>query len=141
MATGREVLRLVGASATLIDGKLVKRPEPEDVMGSQDAPENSCSTGLDYCSSVKAARMTLQPGWRWSECIKPVVGTESCQTHHVGTVASGQLQVRHDDGTEVQVGPGDAYVIDPGHDAWVIGSEPFVAYEFDSSAAETYARG
>ena len=82
--------------------------------------------------SVKAARMTLQPGWGWSECIKPIAGTESCQTHHVGTVASGQLQVRHDDDTEVQVGPGDAYVIEPGHDAWVIGSEPFVAYEFDS---------
>jgi mannose-6-phosphate isomerase-like protein (cupin superfamily) len=91
--------------------------------------------------TVKAARMTLQPGWRWSECIKPVVGTDSCQTHHVGTVASGRLQVRHDDGMEVQVGPNDAYVIQPGHDAWVIGSEPFVAYEFDSSAAETYARG
>jgi hypothetical protein len=57
--------------------------------------------------SVKAARMTLQPGWRWSDCIKPIVGTESCQVHHVGTVASGELQVRHDDGTEVQVGRGD----------------------------------
>jgi mannose-6-phosphate isomerase-like protein (cupin superfamily) len=90
--------------------------------------------------SVKAARMTLQPGWRWSECIKPVVGTESCQTHHVGAVTSGELQIRHDDGTEVRVGPGDAYVIEPGHDAWVIGSEPFVAYEFDSKAVETYAR-
>jgi hypothetical protein len=51
--------------------------------------------------SVRAARMTLQPGWRWSECIKPVVGTESCQIHHVGTVASGQLQIRHNDGTDV----------------------------------------
>jgi hypothetical protein len=90
--------------------------------------------------SVKAARMTLQPGWRWSECIKPLVGTQSCQIHHVGTVASGQLRVHHEDGTEVQVGPGDAYVIEPGHDAWVIGSEPFVAYEFDSSAAEAYAK-
>jgi hypothetical protein len=89
---------------------------------------------------VKAARMTLQPGWRWSECIKPVVGTESCQVHHVGTVAAGQLHVRHDDGTELEVGPGDAYIIEPGHDAWVLGSEPFVCYEFDSKAAETYAR-
>jgi mannose-6-phosphate isomerase-like protein (cupin superfamily) len=90
--------------------------------------------------SVKAARMTLQPGWRWSECIKPMVGTESCEAHHVGTVASGQLQIRHNDGTEVEVGPGDAYVIEPGHDAWVVGSEPFVAFEFDSQAAESYAR-
>jgi mannose-6-phosphate isomerase-like protein (cupin superfamily) len=90
--------------------------------------------------SVKAARMTLQPGWRWSECIKPMVGTESCEAHHVGTVASGQLRIRHNDGTEVEVGPGDAYVIEPGHDAWVVGSEPFTAFEFDSQAAESYAR-
>lgn len=90
--------------------------------------------------SVKAARMTLQPGWRWSECIKPMVGTESCQVHHVGTVASGQLRVEHADGSAVDIGPGDAYVIEPGHDAWVIGSEPFVGYEFDSQAAETYAQ-
>jgi uncharacterized cupin superfamily protein len=58
----------------------------------------------------------------------------------VGTVASGHLRVHHEDGTEVQVGPGDAYVIEPGHDAWVTGQEPFVAYEFDSSAAEAYAK-
>jgi mannose-6-phosphate isomerase-like protein (cupin superfamily) len=103
-------------------------------------PERTVVEVVDL-GSLKAARMTLQPGWRWSECIKPVVGTESCQTHHVGAVASGQLRVHHDDGTEVEVGAGDAYVIEPGHDAWVIGSEPFVAYEFDTKAAETYARG
>ena len=68
----------------------------------------------------------MQPGWRWSECIKPIAGTESCQSHHVGTVAAGQLHVRHEDGTEADIGPGDAYVIEPGHDAWVVGSEPFV---------------
>jgi hypothetical protein len=90
--------------------------------------------------SVKAAKVTLQPGWRWSECIKPLVGGESCQAHHVGAVASGQLRIRHNDGTEAEVGPGDAYVIEPGHDAWVVGSEPFVGYEFDSQAAESYAR-
>ena len=90
--------------------------------------------------SVKAARMTFQPGWRWSECIKPVVGTDSCQVHHEGMVAQGTMRVRHDDGMELELGPGDAYVIEPGHDAWVVGSEAFVGYEFDSKAAETYAR-
>jgi uncharacterized cupin superfamily protein len=54
---------------------------------------------------------------------------------------SGQLRLRHDDGTEVQIGPGDAYVIEPGHEAWGIGSEPVVGYEFDSKAVETYAQG
>jgi hypothetical protein len=90
--------------------------------------------------SVMAARMTLQPGWRWSECIKPLVGTDSCQVHHVGTVASGRLHIEHEDGSTEEIGPGDAYVIEPGHDAWVVGSEPFVGYEFDSQAAETYAQ-
>ena len=103
------------------------------------APDKAVVEVVDL-GPVKAARMTLHPGWSWSECIKPIAGTESCQGHHVGTVVSGQLRVRHDDGTEVQVGPGDAYVIEPGHDAWVIGSEPVVGYEFDSKAAGTYAQ-
>lgn len=90
--------------------------------------------------SAKAARFTMQPGWRWSECIKPVVGTESCQNRHVGVVIAGTIHTVHDDGTEADAGAGDAYVIEPGHDAWVVGDEPFVAYEFESSTAETYAR-
>ena len=91
--------------------------------------------------SVKAARLTLQPGWRWSECIKPVAGTDSCQAHHVGVIVSGTLHVVHNDGTEGDAGPGDAYVIEPGHDAWVVGNDVVVGYEFDSSAAQTYAKG
>jgi mannose-6-phosphate isomerase-like protein (cupin superfamily) len=89
---------------------------------------------------IKAARMTFQPGWKWSECVKPVVGTESCQVHHVGVVISGKMHVVHNDGTEIDAGPGDAYVIEPGHDAWVVGNEELVGFEFDSSAAQTYAK-
>ena len=89
---------------------------------------------------VKAARLTAQPGWKWSECIKPVAGTDSCQAHHVGTVASGHMHVVHNDGSEADLEAGDAYVIEPGHDAWVVGDEPFVGYEFDSSTAGTYAK-
>jgi hypothetical protein len=89
---------------------------------------------------VKAGRFTMQPGWKWSECIKPVVGTDSCQARHVGAVISGRLTVKHEDGTEFEVGPGDAYLIEPGHDAWVQGNEAFVGYEFESKTADTYAR-
>lgn len=89
--------------------------------------------------SVSAARMEAQPGWKWSECIKPLVGTDSCQAQHVGAVQSGRLHVAHADGTEVDLEPGDAYVIEPSHDAWVIGDEPFVAYEFESKTAQDYA--
>jgi hypothetical protein len=90
--------------------------------------------------ATTAARMALQPGWRWSECIKPVAGTERCQIRHVGIVQSGTLGVAHEDGTEVELRAGSAYVIEPGHDAWVVGDEPFLALEFDTQAAEAYAR-
>ncbi|HZP28013.1 MAG TPA: cupin domain-containing protein [Acidimicrobiia bacterium] len=91
--------------------------------------------------SAKAARLTAQPGWKWSECIKPVVGTDSCQARHVGAVLSGSLHVQHEDGTGSDFAPGDAYIIEPGHDAWVTSSEPFVAFEFESKTAAEYAKG
>src|SRR5688500_18611383 len=91
--------------------------------------------------ATSAARLTFEPGWQWSECIKPVAGTESCQARHVGVVSSGRLVVKHEDGTEVEIGPGDAYVIEPGHDAWVVGDERFVGFEFESRSAEEYAKG
>ena len=90
---------------------------------------------------AQVMRVTFQPGWKWSECIKPVAGTDSCQAHHLGILVSGTLHVVHDDGTEGDCTPGNAYIIHPGHDAWVVGDEPAVGYEFDSSAAETYAKG
>ena len=89
---------------------------------------------------LKVAKMTAQPGWRWSECIKPVAGTDSCQVHHLGVVAEGQLHVVHNDGTEADLEAGGAYEITPGHDAWVVGDVPFIAYEFDRTAVATYAR-
>ena len=91
--------------------------------------------------SAKVARFALQPGWRWTESVKPLAGTDTCQARHVGALVSGRMHVVAADGSEHEISPGTAYVIEPGHDAWVVGSEPFVAYEFDSKAAETYARG
>lgn len=85
-------------------------------------------------------RFAFQPGWRWSECIKPVVGTDSCQARHIGIVQSGSMHVAHDDGTEVDLTAGDAYVIEPGHDAWITSDGPFVGFEFESRSAEEYAR-
>jgi hypothetical protein len=88
-----------------------------------------------------AARLTFEPGWKWSECVKPVVGTDTCQVRHVGVVQSGRMHVAHEDGTEGDIGPGEAYVIEPGHDAWVVGDETFVGFEFESQSAEEYAKG
>jgi hypothetical protein len=87
-----------------------------------------------------AARFAFEPGWKWSECVKPVVGTDSCQVRHVGVVQSGRMLVQHEDGTEAEIGPGEAYVIEPGHDARVVGDEGFVGFEFEQRAAEEYAQ-
>jgi hypothetical protein len=89
---------------------------------------------------TSVARATFEPGWKWSECVKPVVGTDSCQVRHVGVVQSGELHVVHEDGTEQDLRAGEAYVIEPGHDAWVVGDEGFVGFEFESKSAEEFAR-
>lgn len=83
-------------------------------------------------------RFILQPGWRWSGCIKPVVKTESCQNSHVGYAVSGQLTVAEKDGSKKRIVAGQSYTIPPGHDAWVEGNEPFVCIEIMS--AEQYAK-
>lgn len=85
-------------------------------------------------------RITKQPGWRWSECIKPLVHTESCQNAHVGYVVSGRLAVVATDGTTKRIGPGESYTIPPGHDAWVEGDEPYVCIEVQSARADTFAK-
>lgn len=84
------------------------------------------------------ARFIFEPGWRWSECIKPVVNTSSCQNSHVGYAVSGRLTVTATDGTKKNIGPGESYTIPPGHDAWVEGNEPFVCIEVIS--AEQFAK-
>jgi uncharacterized cupin superfamily protein len=83
-------------------------------------------------------RATFEPGWKWSECVKPVAGTNSCQAPHVNYVISGRMKVVMDDGSEMEMGPGDAADIPPGHDAWVIGNEPCVAIDF--AAGKVYAK-
>jgi quercetin dioxygenase-like cupin family protein len=84
-------------------------------------------------------RTTFQPGWRWSECVKPIAGTDSCQVNHVGYCVSGHLHVVMDDGSEMDIRAGDASHIPPGHDAWVVGDEPYVGVDW--TGAESYAKG
>jgi hypothetical protein len=78
----------------------------------------------------RVMKLTVQPGWKWSEDIKPMVGTDSCQAKHLGVIVEGTITCRHDDGAEKTYSAGDAYAIDPGHDAWVVGDTQAVAYEF-----------
>ena len=75
-------------------------------------------------------RAVLQPGWSWEVCVKPIAKTESCQAPHTQYVISGRMKVVMDDGSTEEFGPGDAMIIPPGHDAWVIGNEPCVSIDF-----------
>ena len=112
-------------------------------FNSPDETRTPAKTSVDMIRTgggATAARLVLEPGWTWSECVKPVVGTEKCQVHHVGFVQSGTLHVVHEGGTELELGPGTAYELLPGHDAWVVGDGRCVALEFESRAAEEYAR-
>lgn len=77
-------------------------------------------------------RMTYEPGWRWSVDVRPIAGTDSCQFHHLGVTISGTVRVQMSDGTELEIGPGDVFEIPPGHDAWVVGDEPWVSVDFEA---------
>jgi len=79
---------------------------------------------------LAVGRAIFEPGWRWSDHVKPIVGTESCQVHHLGYVLSGHLHVEMTDGASLEVVGGDAFEIPPGHDAWVIGDEPWISVDW-----------
>ena len=79
-----------------------------------------------------------QPGWRWSNDVKPIAGTESCEAPHFQYHVSGRLAIRMDDGTEMIAEAGDITSLPSGHDAWVLGDEPVVVVDF--SGASSYAK-
>ncbi len=78
------------------------------------------------------AHATFQPGWRWSTDMGPLMGVQSCPIHHLGFAVSGVCRVVMDDGQAVDIGPGGVYEIPPGHDAWVVGDEPWITIESQS---------
>lgn len=82
-------------------------------------------------------RITFEPGWRWSKDVKPIAGTEWCEYHHLGLVMQGTLHYITPDGLEMEAGPGMLYEILPGHDAWVVGDEPCI--QFDFAGMRTFA--
>jgi len=93
-----------------------------------------------HLGQVTVGRGTYEPGWRWSNDVKPIAGTDSCQAPHTGYVISGRMHVAMDDGSEGEAGPGDAFVIAPGHDAWIVGDEPCVFLDFSGMANYAVAR-
>ncbi len=111
--------------------------KPFDTPDERRSPEKT-QVDVIHLDGVTLGRITCAPGWRWSTCIKPVVGTDSCQVSHAGHAIAGQLHIRLEDGSEHMIHTGDAYTIPPGHDAWVEGEAPFVSIEVMS--ADEFAR-
>ncbi len=104
-----------------------------------DSPDGTTTfqngkTDLVHLGDGTVGKITLQPGWRWSENVKPIAKTDWCEVRHVGITLSGRLHVVMSTGEEMEVGPGDLSALPPGHDAWVVGNEPYVALDWAGMA-------
>ena len=84
-------------------------------------------------------KAVFEPGWRWSEHVKPIAEKDTCEATHLLYCVQGRMGIAHSDGTEAEIGPGDVVAIAPDHDAWVVGDEPCVAVDFGGYAR--YAAG
>lgn len=90
---------------------------------------------------MRIGRSILQPGWRWSESIKPIARTELCEFHHIGLCVAGSCRIRMREGAELLIEAGQIYEVPPGHDAWVVGDEPWVTIDWSPSTAFARSEG
>ncbi len=107
-------------------------------MPDETRPFEHGKTEIANLGEFTVGRNTLQPGWRWSQDVKPIVGTEWCEQSHLGYHVSGTLHVRMKDGTEYDLGPDEVTYVPAGHDAWVVGNDPVILIDF--VGAMNYAR-
>lgn len=87
---------------------------------------------------TEIGRLVFEPGWRWSNDVKPLAGTSSCEAPHFQYHVAGRLAIRMEDGTEFVAEPGDVTSLPSGHDAWVVGDEPVVVVDW--YGASSYAK-
>ena len=104
---------------------------PDEVMSFEKGRLALVSVG-----GATVGQAVFEPGWRWSEHVGSATGATSCAVPHLGYVVSGRLMVRMDDGTRLEMGPGDVATIPSGHDAWTVGDEPCTFLEFPPPAGE-----
>lgn len=106
-----------------------------------DVPDETAPMGgmgrieVAHLGAITAARAIFQPGFRWTEHVKPTAGTDLCMVPHTGYVVSGRSGIRMADGAERELAAGDVFDVPAGHDAWVIGDEPYVAVSFAPAPA------
>ena len=112
----------------------------EGIVKSLDSPDEvrpfagHGSMAVVQVGDTTVGRGTFEPGWRWSNDVRPIAGTDSCQAHHTLAIISGRMAIAPNQGAEYEIGPGDVAVIPPGHDAWVVGDEACVAIDWTGVA-------
>ncbi|MDD5657505.1 MAG: cupin domain-containing protein [Elusimicrobia bacterium] len=120
--------------ATLLEKARVRNfSEPDEVRRFEKGKVELLKIG-----GMTVGRATFEPGWKWSTCVKPLAGTKSCRSAHLGFVLSGTLMTRMDDGTTLRSETGDIFELPPGHDGWVEGDRPAVIIDFQGM--EDYAK-
>lgn len=115
--------------STMLEKKALS--EPDEYRPFQDGKGRLAVVTV---GDVTMGRGEFEPGWRWSEHVKPIVGTDCCQAAHTGVVLEGRIVVKMNDGSEMEFGPGDAFYMPPGHDAWVVGDRRCVLIDFTGVA-------
>lgn len=83
-----------------------------------------------HIGGMTIGRASYDPGWKWSEHVGKATGAKSCQVEHVGLVISGRATAAMDGGLILEMKAGDLFYIEPGHDSWVVGNEPYVSLHF-----------
>ena len=116
-------------------------PTPRLTSRNFSSPDQTRHLGQGSGSYVVVAglaigRATLEPGWRWSVDVKPMVRTPSCEIHHFQMILEGRLGIRMDEGDEYEFGPGEVIDLPPGHDVWVVGDRPVVIVDMSGNSAE-----
>jgi len=118
-------------------GGVMKKLEAKNLAEPDESRETPKATGaLVHVGDHTVGSGRVQPGWRWSNDLRPIAGTASCEFEHTGFVISGVLHVEMNDGTELDLKPGDVYIIPPGHDAWVVGDQLYEAVDWGPRAEE-----
>ncbi|SNS16125.1 MFS transporter [Actinomadura mexicana] len=140
--SGPDDLTQVSASASvkregeggpiMIEIKSIEKPDDR-----RDFPRGHLE--IANLSGLVFGKATFEPGWRWTESVREIAGTDLCEVHHNGYVVEGRMHILTRDGVEQEVGPGDVFVVAPGHDAWVVGDEACVVFDFAGGMGE-YAK-
>ena len=105
--------------------------QPDDVRHFQHG-----EGALVRVGAFDVGKAVLEPGWRWSVDVKPMVGTASCEAHHLHVVLAGRFAARMDSGELYEFGPDDVVDLPPGHDTWVVGDEPVVLLDISGNVSD-----